>query len=357
MSLLSLLKAGGVALPAQEKAPVQAAPVPTGTPETGTVETGTVQTGTVPPGTEAGGQTRPVASAEELRAWLQNMVWHHRYSIAEVSEVLGVSTEEVQRSLGEFGISAETKPVRNPDHLLMLPYPGGRHPRIGFLDGAINPQRETKLSVFCPWDDQSYVVMDVPEAVWSNLGLTYLAHTHIDTIWDKAGQKLPQLEWTQNPDRSYSMERTLPNGIVFGTRAIAHADHIEMDMWLTNNTPEVLTDLRVQNCVMLKGAVGFDQQISENKQFIQGYATAHSPDRTRWIISAWSPVQRAWGNPPCPCLHSDPQFPNCRPGETQRLRGWQSFYSGTRIEAEIARIEATNWKTEAKNREQVTSPK
>ena len=61
----------------------------------------------------------------------------------------------------------------------------GRHPRIGFLDGAIRPQRETKISVFTPWDPHSYVVVDVPEAIWSNLGLTYLAHTHIDTVWTK----------------------------------------------------------------------------------------------------------------------------------------------------------------------------
>jgi hypothetical protein len=33
----------------------------------------------------------------------------------------------------------------------VLPYPGGRHPRVGFLDGAIDPQRGTKASVFAPW--------------------------------------------------------------------------------------------------------------------------------------------------------------------------------------------------------------
>jgi hypothetical protein len=52
--------------------------------------------------------------------------------------------------------------------LFVLPYPGGRHPRIGFLDGAVNPQRETKISVSTPWDEQSYVVVDLPEAIWSN---------------------------------------------------------------------------------------------------------------------------------------------------------------------------------------------
>ncbi len=36
--------------------------------------------------------------------------------------------------------------------LLVRPYPGGRHPRIGFLEGAVEPQRETKVSVCSPWD-------------------------------------------------------------------------------------------------------------------------------------------------------------------------------------------------------------
>ena len=149
----------------------------------------------------------------------------------------------------------------------MLPYPGGRHPRIGFLDGAVEPQRETKLSVFCPWDDHSYVVMDVPEAIWSNLGLTYLAHTHVKTIWDLQGTQLEPQEWQHADDGSFQMQRRLPNGIEFGTTATAMPDHIAMTMFLKNGTAEPLSDLRVQNCVMLKGAEGFDQQTNDNKKF------------------------------------------------------------------------------------------
>jgi len=59
---------------------------------------------------------------------------------------------------------------------------------------------------------------------------------------------------------------------------------------------------------------------------------------------AWERCVHAWGNENCPCLHSDPQFPDCAPGETARLHGWLSFYEGTDIEAEFERIEKTGWR-------------
>lgn len=295
------------------------------------------------------GQLRVAKDDAVLRAWLQNMVWHHQYSMDEIKQVTGLDESQLQMRLTEFGISAKTRPPRDPNQLLLLPYPGGRHPRIGFLDGAVDPQRETKLSVFCPWDDHSYVVMDIPEAIWSNLGLTYLAHTHVKTIWDLQGTSLEQQEWQQEADGSLTMRRRLPNGIEFGSTAKAMSDHIAMTMFLKNGTDQVLSDLRVQNCVMLKAAEGFDQQTNDNKQFVDGYAVAGSANGTRWIISGWDPVYHAWGNAPCPCLHSDPKFPDCGPGETHHLRGWLSFYQGTDIGAELKRAEATGWRQPVKS--------
>ncbi|MEO1984034.1 MAG: hypothetical protein ABGZ24_26260, partial [Fuerstiella sp.] len=102
------------------------------------------------------GQTRPSANDEDLKSWLQNMYWHHRYTSEEMQQVTGLSAAEVTAKLQQFKISDNTRPNRPDDKLFVLPYPGGRHPRIGFLEGAIEPQRETKLSVFCPWDDESY---------------------------------------------------------------------------------------------------------------------------------------------------------------------------------------------------------
>ncbi|MCI0381069.1 MAG: hypothetical protein L0215_26085, partial [Gemmataceae bacterium] len=196
----------------------------------------------------------------ELRFWLENMVWHHRFSVDEVSAATGLPPEEVERAQQRFGITPETRPVlATKGKVRMLPYPGGRHPRIGFLEGAINPQRETKISVFTPWDDASYVVIDVPEAIWSQHGLIYLAHTHIPTLWSKQGVSLDPLEWTRATNGSLTIERKLPNGVSFGAKAEPHTNSVRMELWLRNGSSGLLRDLRVQNCVMLKGAAGFNQ--------------------------------------------------------------------------------------------------
>ena len=278
-------------------------------------------------------QTRSAANEEDLQFWLRNMATH-RYSHSDMAEVLGIPTNRIAAQLPQANVFTGAT-----DRVLMLPYPGGRHPRIGFLDGAIDPQRETKISVFAPWDEASYVVVDLPEAIFSNLGLTYLAHTHIPTIWSQRGVTLPQLEWKRNADGSLESERGLPNGIAFGAKAQPGARSVRMELWLRNGTDRPLSGLRVQNCVMLKGAADFNQQTNANKLLRAPFAACRSSDGKRWIITAWEHCGRAWANPPVPCLHSDPVFPDCAPGETKRLRGGLWFYEGTGIDAELKRLE------------------
>jgi hypothetical protein len=280
----------------------------------------------------------------DLKFWLENMALYHRFTALEIQQATGLSAAEINAAVKRFDLKSGQPPPRPATApLLVLPYPGGRHPRIGFLDGAVRPQRDTKFSVFTPWDPASYVVVDAPEAIWSNLGLTYLAHTHVPTIWSKQNIELPPLEWNRLANGVLQFERTLPNGIMFGTRVTPARDAVHMEMWLKNGTPETLSDLRVQNCVMLKGAAGFTEQTNANKVLSKPYVACRSGDGKRWIITAWEPCHRPWANPPVPCLHSDPKFPDCQPGETQRVRGWLSFYEGSDIEAEFRRIEKTGW--------------
>jgi len=285
------------------------------------------------------------ANNEELKYWLENMVWYHRFSNEEIRAATGLTNDEIAVVLKKFDIRPDNQPKRAEDApLLVMPYPGGRHPRIGFLDGAIDPQRETKFSVFTPWDVNSYVVLDVPEAIWSNLGLTYLAHTHIDTIWTKQGIVLPKLEWNRHSDETLDIERKLPNGIAFGVKVKPTKKAVLMELWLQNGTDQKLSDLRVQNCVMTKMAAGFEQQTNDNKILTNPYVACRSGDGKKWIITAWENCDRPWGNANCPCFHSDPKFPDLEPGQTYRLQGWLSFYEGTDIESEFKRIEATNWR-------------
>lgn len=284
---------------------------------------------------------------EELRSWLDNMMVWHRYSVAEVTSATGLTTEEIEEAVKRLGIDTGAKPKRGErDALVVLPYPGGRHPRIGFLEGAVDPQRETKVSVFAPWAEGGYAVADVPEAIWMETppgrSLLYLAHTHVPTIWTRQGVQLEPLEWKRD-GAGWEMERTLPNKVAFGTRVMPQRDHVGMEMWLKNGTDQTLRGLVVQNCVMLKGLTGFEQQTNDNKVFRKPYVACHNANKTRWIITAWESCQRPWGNPHCPCLHSDPKFPDCEAGGTVRIRGWLSFYEGGDIDAELVRIGKTNW--------------
>lgn len=289
---------------------------------------------------------RRPANDTELRYWLQNMVWYHHFTPAEITDATGLGDREITAALKRFKIAEATRPRRPANApLLVLPYPGGRHPRIGFLEGAIRPQRDTKLSVFSPWDDSSYVVVDLPEAIWSNLGLTYLAHTHVPTIWTQQHVELQPLEWNRRADGTFDYERRLPNGIVFGAKAVPARAAVRFELWLTNGTTNALRNLRVQNCVMLKAARGFEQQTNTNKVFSSPYVACRSVTGDRWVISAWEKCVHAWGNAPVPCLHSDPQFPDCPPGGTERLRGWLSFYAGTELDAEFQRIDRTGWRS------------
>lgn len=284
---------------------------------------------------------RPPHGESDLRFWFGNMVVDHGYTPSEIGEATGLRAEEIAAALQRYQFPG-VPPARDPAAgVKVLPYPGGRHPRLGFFDGAVDPQRDTKLSVFTPWDAKSYVVVDVPEAIWSNLGLTYLAHKHIDTIWTKQGLTMEKSEWSRRADGSLASERRLPNGIVFGVRAVPQRSHVALRWWLRNGTPAPLTNLRAQVCVMLGRAAGFTAQTEANKLTEAPFFAARDESGTRWIITAWDALDRVWQNPPVPCLHSDPKLADCPPGDTRTARGWLWFYEGADIRSELARLRRT----------------
>jgi hypothetical protein len=280
------------------------------------------------------------------------MLVDHRYSPAEAAAATGLSPEEVEAAAQRLGLAGARPRVRQPgDPLRVLPYPGGRHPRLGFLDGAVRPHRETKFSVFAPWADGGYAVVDLPEAIWHDglegrPELLYLAHTHVPTLWSRQGIELERLEWTIGDAGRLESERKLPGGVSFGANVTPEPAAVRMELWLSNASGRPLSGLRVQNCVMLGHLTGFAAQTNDNKVFRAPYVACRNASGDRWIITAWEHCGRAWGNAPCPCLHSDPEFPAFPDGHpaTHRLRGWLSFYEGTNLDGELARIEGLGWR-------------
>jgi peptidoglycan/xylan/chitin deacetylase (PgdA/CDA1 family) len=277
---------------------------------------------------------------DDLAFWLRNMLVDHHYSLTEASAATGLAAAEIKSAAARLKIDAPTAVPAGK--LRTLPYPGGRHPRTGFRDGAIRPQRETKLSVFLPWDTQSYVVADVPEAIWwmhqGRRELLYLAHTHVKTTWDLKGKKLEPAEW-QPTESGWKVVKQLPNGIEFGCLAQPLERDLQLNLWIKNGSAEPLTGLVVQNCMMLAGAAGFDRLTNDNKLIEKPFVACHDGTQARWIIAGWQNCVRPWANQPCPCMHSDPQFADCPPGETRQLKGVLSFYAGTDIQSEFKRLE------------------
>ena len=96
--------------------------------------------------------------------------------------------------------------------------------------------------------------------------------------------------------------------------------------------------LLLKASAVLDRAPGFNAATNDNKLFRSPLAATRSADGKRWILTAWERCGRAWGNPPCPCMHADPVFPDCPPEQTVRLRGRLRFYEGDQIEREMERM-------------------
>jgi len=201
----------------------------------------------------------------------------------------------------------------------LAPFPGHEHPRIGFLEGALAPFRGTKAMAFLPWDPGSYALIDLPEAIFDGKRLLYLAHTHIPSIWDERNIVLEDRDWLRDGPALHSTWR-LPDTLDFAMRITpAHGHRLDMELSVTNKSDQPFNALRSQVCVMLKRAAGFNSQTNGNKTF--GKSLARVTSGAKAINVEWDNCGRTWGNPNCPCLHSDPLLPPCAPGQTVTVRG------------------------------------
>jgi hypothetical protein len=276
----------------------------------------------------------PTRPKDPVNEWLE-VCADHGYTQAEMAMATRLQASEVAQRIAAASIKVEGRPAPKP--FTILPYPGGRHPRIGFLDGAIDPHRDTKFSLFLPGG--GYAVVDFPEAVWREKDLIYLAHTHIKTYWEKKGVTLDRFDWTRRADGGLESRRVLPDGVEFLARVRPAADGAEMELRLKNGSPTPMLNPWAQVCVMLKGAPGFTAQSKENKLLLEaeGVCAARSEDGKRWIATVFEKPKKIWQNPPCPCIHSDPSWPDLAPGQEAVVRGRVFYWEGEDLRAELAR--------------------
>ncbi len=273
-----------------------------------------------------------IDSREDSLYWIRIMLTYN-YSVQEMTDVLAWPEKRVTDLIREFHLNPFPM---DPDHVNLLPYPGGRHPRIDFKEGMLSPMRGTKVGIFLPWKPQDYLVLDLPEAIFTRYGLTFLGHKHIPTIFDLQQQKIKNRDWFQHPDGHLSNLWELPNRMTIGTELYPGKTEIDMSLWLYNGTKDtILTNLQTQVCIMFKGATDFDQLTNENKIFRDAVVAIKSEQKDLWILTAWERCGHAWGNEDCPCMHSDPVLPDCAPGDTVRVKGKIWFTNSASFDSEM----------------------
>lgn len=272
------------------------------------------------------------ATRNNLDYWVDNMRRFHGYEWNEVAQVTGHSVSEIQ----EVAKGLKEVIKLNDDVLTVLPYPGGRHPRIGALDSMIDPMRGTKLSIFLPWDKTQYVVLDLPEALFTQLGVNFLGHTHVPTIWDKQKITIDNSDWKMYHSGGYENSWALPNGVEVNVEVVPLAESVEMELIVYNGSDADMEFINGQVCIMLKGAHEFDLQTRDNKVLTDEIAAVRSEDGSRWILTQWEKLRRTWDNPKCPCVHFDPVLDPCKPGETVRVKGRIWFHEGKELPEEYS---------------------
>jgi len=278
-----------------------------------------------------------IQTRENLGFWIDNMVNYHNYSSSEIQKVTAYDSITVDSILYDHEKLRHQEPSKN--NIIIKPYPGGRHPRIDFKDGMRSPMRGTKASAFLPWNSDEYIVIDLPEAVSTQYGLTFLGHKHIPTVFDFQCVQIPNHDWEILENGCLKNVWELPNNMTIRSEIIPGNKTIDLSLSLFNGSQDtVFNDLKTQVCLMFKNASDFNEQTNDNKIFKCPYTAIHSKDSTKWIITAWDNCINAWGNEDCPCMHADPIFPDCKPAETVHLFGKIWFYEGNDIHAELDKI-------------------
>jgi len=279
-------------------------------------------------------------SRKAWRYWVPIMQ-RHGFTGEEMSKVLGLQGSEVDSLLN----MNPRLPPQLGERIEVWPYPGGRHPRIDFQDGMASARRGTKLSAFLPWADEEYVVLDVPEAVMNQFGIAFLGHKHIPTLPDLDKIQVDNIDWVQESNGDWKNLWKLPNQMEISAMVSPHEDRILMELSLTNHSRDTTFEgLQTQVCVMLGQTADFAEQTNDNKMLTCPTVAVKAAGKDRWIITGWQGCSHPWGNPDCPCLHADPSFPNCPPGETVTIRGILWFYEGKEVEMEINRkAEEYSW--------------
>ena len=119
-----------------------------------------------------------------------------------------------------------------------------------------DPTGSQRSASFHPGKKRGYVVVDVPEAIWSGprpSTRTALLGSYTRTHQMGQAGNFPGTAGMEASHRwnVFSCTRTLPNQVKFGARVQPTANALQMELWITNGTDKTLTGT---GCTKLRDA-------------------------------------------------------------------------------------------------------
>jgi len=219
------------------------------------------------------------------------------------------------------------------------------------------------------------VVLRFPESLTTDSGTMFLDHVRAD-MPTKTDARTLLNKWIEREDGSLQFEWSLPDNMTAGGLLIPHSDEVDLEFWVTNGSQQP-TKVHTQFCLVMRNSAFDDRELTRSYVHVNGewrcmrdanrgpnkwqlchYPLVGGPDITGlnknpdgWgastdradvgmlavrSISGHHVLGIVWTNPRSllsnafiPCIHADPTWARCAPGETVRVRGKLYLIEGT----------------------------
>ena len=238
------------------------------------------------------------------------------------------------------------------------------------------------IEIHSPWDPDDYVAVNYPEHFATSQGMLMHHRSDIETPY----RQTKPVQWEIGEDgrrAGYTCE--FENGLVFSVELCSTDREVTQSIRLRNGSDRPLTHLRPTLCARLDGWREFGnadnkpahldrtyalidgkltamsqvwasipqerKQIGEGRvwpgcnvrgqryqndnwyiadhECDAGFIAVRSKERERYVAIFWPKCRLVFTNTNCPCIHADPELPDCAVGEEVSLSGEVIFHEGS----------------------------
>lgn len=215
--------------------------------------------------------------------WLDNMIIDHRYTAHEIHNATRMSVDHAEQE-----IATRASPDRTYSDVRTRPYPGGRYLGIGGRHDQAVPPRNLLMSVFAPWADGGYAVVELPRSL--AVGNTSLIDTTSETVTTRVRSKTR--EW-QNIGSGWEALHQLDDGS--SLHALVTPSARGALFRLSHNAPanadSTGEDLTLTTVVQLQAVDGLNLRERLHRVERPPLVAFRGERSDRWLITGWQDLR------------------------------------------------------------------